>query len=235
MKRMTRMMTVVFLALTLMIIQFHGLYGIEAPTLYLRFGIRIAMLLAAAVGVNRHREQKILVVAFLLTLVSDYFLGYLKAVSPDMDNRKLYGMIGFIAVYLVLNVALQRNFRIGKAEIITAVPFIGIFLGVILALRQYMTGPYLIFGIILGIVLSYTGMTMVSTLYRGYFSRRTAWMIAASGIILFLSDVVVAYAMFHPDYNVYIPWKENTIWLTYMIGWLLLLFVTVEDRILIRE
>lgn len=235
MKRSTRILTVVFLVLTLMILQFHSLYGIEAPTLFLRFGVRIALLLATAVGVNKHKEQKILVLAFLLTVVSDYFFVYLKAVDPDMVNRKLFGMIGFIAVYLVLIVAFQRNFRIGKAEIITALPFVGSFLGVMIALRQYMTGLYLIFAVILGAVLVYAGMTMVATLYRGFFNRRTAWLIALSGCILFISDIIVAYSMFHPEYNNFILWKDNTIWLTYMIGWLMLLFVAVEDRILIRE
>lgn len=235
MKRMTRILTVVFLGLTLMIIQFHGLYEIETPTLYLRYGVRIVMLLAAAVGVNRYKEQKILVFAFLLTIVSDYFFQYLRAVDPDMVNRKLFGIIGFIAVYLVLTAAFQRNFRIGKAEIITALPFVGIFTGVMVALRQYMTGLYLIFAIVLGVVLSYTGMTMVSTLYRGYFNRKTAWLIALSGCILFFSDLIVAYSIFHPEYNMFILWKDNTIWLTYMIGWLLLLFVTTEDRILTSD
>lgn len=231
MNRMDRIVSMVFIVLTLLIVQFHGLYGIESPTLYLKFGVRMAMFLAAAVAVNRHKVQKLIVLAFLMTVVSDYFFLFVKASNPDMSHRLIYGMVGFIAVYVVLIIAFQRNFRLRKAEIVAAVPFVGFFAAVLLALRQYMTGMYLPVGIVLGVVLAYAGMTMVSTLFRGYFRPRTARFIASAGCLLYISDIVVAYSMFHPAYNMYIHWKENTIWVTYMIGWLLLLIVTIEDRI----
>jgi len=70
---------------------------------------------------------------------------------------------------------------------------------------------------------------MVTSLFRGYFTKETAWRIALEGCILFFSDMVVAFAILHPVYREFLLWKENLIWGTYMIG-RMLLSVSAEDR-----
>ncbi len=59
--------------------------------------------------------------------------------------------------------------------------------------------------------------------------------IITAACILFCSDMVVAFSIFHPDYMGFLLWKENFIWGTYMIGWMLLLIVAAEDRLVVQE
>jgi len=224
-----------YLTLTLLILLFTTLYSLESPALYLKFGVRIAMLLTAVVVTKKFSEQWILIPAFLCTIVSDYFFVFLRATDPDLPNRELYGMIGFIAAYLFLIAAFQRNFRIGKKEVFTLIPFVIIFAAVLVLLLDYAVGFMFWAAIVLGIVLCFTGMTMVSTLYRGYFQKSAAWMIASAGSVLFLSDMVVAFSIFHPYFKQFLLWKENLIWGTYMLGWILLLMIAGEASLLVKE
>lgn len=226
-----RIILATYLPLTVLILLFTTLYALGDPALYLKFGVRVAMLLTVIFIRKNCSEQNILVPAFLCTVFSDYFFSLVRATNPGFANRDLYGMLGFVMAYLFLIIAFQRNFRFGKKEIITLIPFVIVFAFVMTTLAQYAVGVMFWAAIVLGIVLCYTGMTMVSTLYRGYFRKRTAWMIAISGCILFLSDAVVAFAIFHPDFRGFLLWKENLVWGTYMLGWILLLMITAENEI----
>ena len=144
-------------------------------------------------------------------------------------------MLGFIMVYLFLIAVFQRNFTFGKREIITLIPFVVIFGLVLAALAKYAIGFMFWVAIALGIVLCYTGLTMVACLFRGYFNMKIAWRIALAGCILFLSDMVVAFSIFHPAYQEFLLWKENLVWGTYMVGWMLLLSVIAEDQLLAKQ
>ena len=141
-------------------------------------------------------------------------------------------MLGFIIAYFFLVAAFQKNFSFGRKEIITLIPFVMFFSLVLVILAKYAVGFMFWAAVILGGVLCYTGMTMVASLYRGYFSKGTAWRIAIAGCILFISDMVVAFSIFHPAFQEFLLWKELTIWGTYMIGWSLILSVSVEERLL---
>lgn len=227
-----RILVVTYLTLTLLILLFTTRYALESPALYLKFGVRVAMFLTAVLIKKNYREQKILVLAFLCTVISDYFFVLLRATNPDLVNRDLYGMLGFIMAYLFLTAGFQRNFRFGKNEMLTLIPFVIVFGLVFAALARYAVGIMFWAAVILGIVLCYTGMTMVASLFRGYFRREAAWCIAFAGCILFISDTVVAFALFHPTSREFVLWRDNLIWGTYMIGWTLLLRVTAEKRLL---
>jgi len=228
-----RFLIATYTSLTLMILLFTTLYSLESPAQYLRFGVRVAMLLTALVIQKNCREQKILALAFLCTVISDYFFVLLRVSDPDFVNREMYGMLGFILAYIFLIAAFQRNFRFGKKEIVILIPFVMIFGLVLSALAKYAVGLMFWAAIFLGIVLCYSGMTMVSSLFRGYFNKGAAWRIAIAGSVLFFSDMVVAFSIFHPEYKEFLLWKENLIWGTYMIGWTLLLSVAADERLLV--
>ncbi len=230
-----RFLIATYTTLTSLILIFSVLYSIEGPAQFLKFGVRVSMLLTVLFVYKKYREQKILVIAFLFTLISDYFFILLRVTDEDFVNREMYGMLGFVLAYLFLIAAFQRNFRIGKKEIIALIPFVIIFTLVLVVLAKYAVGAMFWAAIVLGVVLCYSGMTMVASLFRGYFSRGAAWRIAIAGCILFLSDMVVAFSIFHPDYQGFLLWKELTIWGTYMIGWSLVLSVSVEDRLLKKQ
>lgn len=228
-----RFLIATYITLTLMILLFTTLYSLESPAQYLRFGVRVVMLFTVFTIHKHFREQIILVLAFLCTVISDYFFVLLRVSDPDFVNREMYGMLGFILAYIFLIAAFQRNFRFGKKEIIILIPFVTIFGLVLSALAKYAVGFMFWAAIFLGIVLCYSGMTMVSSLFRGYFNKGAAWRIAIAGIVLFFSDMVVAFSIFHPEYKEFLLWKENLIWGTYMIGWTLLLSVAADERLLV--
>lgn len=227
-----RIIIATYTTLTLLILLFTTLYSLDSSAQYLRFGVRVAMFLTVVLIKKNYWEQKILIPAFFCTVISDYFFVFLRATNPDFVNREMYGMLGFILAYIFLIASFQRNFRFGKKEVITLIPFIIIFVLVLVGLMKYAVGFMFWAAIILGVVLCYTGMIMVSSLFRGYFSRGTAWRIAIAGSILFLSDMVVAFSIFHPDFMGFLLWKENLIWGTYMLGWTLLLSVAAEEHLL---
>ena len=231
-RNIRRLLFVIYGALTALILVFTVLYGIGAPAQYLKFGVRLSMLLTLILLKKKYLAQRLLVPAFVCTVISDYFFVLLRVLNPDFANRNIYGMLGFILAYLFLIAAFQKNVRFGKMELLTLVPFVLIFSLVLWALARYAEGLMFWAAIFLGIVLSYAGMTMVATVYRGYFRKEAAWRIALSGCILFASDMVVAFSIFHPEFQGYILWKENLIWTTYMAGWLLLLTVAPDEQLL---
>lgn len=235
MKNLDRIVALTYLSLTAMIMLFTTLYALEPPAQYLKFAVRLAMLATVIALHKSEKSQYLLIPAFFCTVISDYFFVYLRAVNPGLVNRELYGMLGFVLAYLFLIMAFQSKGRLGKSERFTLLPFVLIF-GVVLALlAKYAVGFMFWAAVFLGVVLCYAGMTMVSALYRGKFSRKVAWRIAIAGCVLFLSDMVVAFSIFHPDYKGFILWKENLIWGTYMLGWALLLSVAAEERLLARS
>lgn len=235
MKNSQRILLSVYLPLTVLILLFRMLYQNGAPALYLMFAVRVTMYLSVVVMLKRYKEQKLIVLAFLFTVISDYYFVYAKTLAQSINNSEFYGMLGFIVAYLCLIAAFNRNFKIGKAELITSIPFVGIFTYVFLSLQQYAKGFMYPAAIITGIVLCFAGITMVSTMYRGYFSKKSAWLIALAGCLMFISDMFVAYSIFHPDFKEFILWKENLIWGTYVPAWTFLMMVVAEDQIYVER
>jgi len=90
-------------------ISVYAYYAFEAPALYLKFGVRIAMFLTAVIIWKKYREQKIIVLAFFCTVVSGFYFSFVRAIDSNLVNRDLYGMIGFILAYLFLVAAFQGN------------------------------------------------------------------------------------------------------------------------------
>ena len=235
MSNSNRIILATYLPLTLLILLFTTLYALESQALYLKFGVRVAMFLTVLILNKRIWTQRILIFAFLCTLLSDYFFVLLRATNPDFPNRELYGMVGFIVAYLFLIAAFQRHLSFGKREVLTLLPFVVVFGIVLSLLAKHAVGFMFVAAVILGVVLCYTGMTMVSTLYRGYFTKSAAWLIAISGCVLFFSDMVVAFSIFHPAFKPFLLWKENLIWGTYMLGWILLLIIAGEEKLTLNS
>ncbi len=235
MKNAQRILLTVYLPLTMLILWFQALYRDTPPALYLMFAVRVTMVLTVAGMQKAHKEQWILALAFLCTLFSDYYFELTRTFAQPVANSTLYGMLGFIAAYLCLIAAFNRNFRIGKAELLTAIPFVGIFTYVFLNLKQYAKGVMYPAAIVIGIVLCAAAVTMVATLYRGYFTIKMAWLIALAGCLLFISDMFVAYSIFHPDFQKFILLKENIVWGTYVPAWTFFMIVASEDTLYASE
>lgn len=235
MNKTQRILLAVFLPFTVFSHFFTVLYQDTDPVLYFKFALRIIMLLVVILLMKRTREHLFLMLAFASSVASDYFLVLALSFDYEIPNRELLGMLGFVVAYLFLIAAFSRHFRPGKLELITILPFAATFTFVFLQLRQYASGFMFYAAILLGVVLCIFGMIMVSTLYSGQYSKKAAWFIALGGIIAFISDMVVAYSIFHPQFKGFIEWKENFIWATYMIAWTFFLVVAAADRLYASE
>lgn len=225
-----RILFAIYLPLTALIQIFNALYQFDSPALYLKFFVRVIMLISFLTLVKKNREHILILLAFIFSVISDYYFVFTNTLENTISNSQLYGMLGFVVSYLFLIAAFTRNFRFGKKEFISLLPFVSIFAYVILSIRQYAEGFMFAAAILVGIILSITGMTMISTLFRGYYSKKIAWLVAISGCLEIICDVFVAFSIFHPDFNRFILWKENVIWSTYMIAWTLLLIVVADEQ-----
>lgn len=225
-----RTLLATYLPFTFLILIFQKLYQDQPPALYLMFGVRLAMVFTVLFMSRKQKEHGSLILAFLCSLISDFFFVYLKARGWADPNRELYGMLGFIAAYLFFILAFNKNFSMKKREWLTVLPFAAIFLFVFSQLYTFAQGVMFPAAIVIGVVLCFTAMTMVATLYRGYFSKKAAWFIAVAGCIIFLSDMVVAYSIFYPPWKEFVLWKENVIWITYVPGWTLLMVFLSESK-----
>jgi len=228
-KNSERILLAVYLTLTLVIILFDIRYQDSNPALYITFAVRVSMFITVLAIRKRYLEQKLIALAFAFTVISDYYFIFVNTYDKDILNSQLFGMIGFIGAYLCLILTFSRNFRIGRTELITNAPFFVIFAFLFLSLQQYAEGFMYPAGIVLGTILCIFGMTMVSTLFRGHFSRKAAWLIAIAGCMIFFSDLFVALALYHPDFKVFILWREIVVVATYVPAWTLLMLVASEE------
>jgi hypothetical protein len=173
--------------------------------------------------------------SFLFLVIADFFLVF----ANTIDNWKIdfspFGAAGFLFAYLCLIVAYQKKFKVGKEEISTALPILIIFVYVVMSLKPYVKGFMLLGALIFGAVLCYMTWTSICTIFRKYFNPEITWLIAFSGILMFICDIGVAFSRFHPLYSkIYVPWLANLIWATYIPGWTLLAVIISEENLLIH-
>ncbi len=230
MNRIQLFLAILYGLLTLLILLCHLIFGKGWPSLVLCFSIRFSMVVAAFLLPSALRERRRLRMAFLFTLVADFFFELMRLLDPAMPHRELYGMMGFLLAYFFLTESFSSQLRVTKREILTLIPFFSVFLLLFRSLSRYARGPMVGGGIAIGLMLSLTAMATVSTLYRGYFSEAAARLIAVAGSLMFCSDLLVAGSIYHPDFKAFRVWKENLIWGTYVPAWTLLLLLLAEDR-----
>lgn len=230
MNRIQVFLAILYGLLTMLILLCHLIFGKGWPSLVLCFSIRCTMVAAALLLPSELRERRRLRIAFLFTLVADFFFVLMRLVDPGLPNRELYGMLGFVLAYFFLTGSVTTRLRVSKRELMTLVPFFSSFLLLFRSLARYARGPMVGGGIAIGLMLSLTATAMVSTLYRGYFSQWAARLIAAAGSLMFASDLLEAGAIYHPALRGFRLWKENLIWGTYVPAWTMLLLLLAEDR-----
>ena len=230
-----RIILATYLPMTAMIMLFNALYHFDAPALYMKFGVRAVMCVTVLFAVNKFFEQKLLVLAFLSSLVSDFFFSVMYHLNPDLPNRDLYGILGFIAAYLFLIAAFNKKASYGKRELLIVAPFAAVFTFFLVILAKYATGFMFFATVTLGVILCFFGLTMVSCYFRRHFTRTVSFGAMLAGIILFGSDMVVALSLFHPDFQGFMLWKENLIWGTYMLGWIIILMIAASDELRINR
>ena len=223
MNQLQEIISIIYTVLTVLIVLSQYLYKENTPTTPLRLITRISMLIFTIYIVSSSDfsflNPFLITMAFLLTVIADFFFA---------AQKSIHGVVFFIFTYITL--FLTFNPTGDFQHKLYLIPFLVIFSGMFFYLRHYEHRKIIQAGaLIFGLSLSAAAWALVTTSYRG-FSPCVSTMTFVSGILLFISDMFVAYSMrFNQKF---ICWLENTIWITYMIGWTLLMLVIADNSIL---
>ncbi|AWK51891.1 hypothetical protein DIC82_13065 [Clostridium beijerinckii] len=228
-----RILLVIYIPITVLILILDNIYPKEDIVFYLKYTIMITLFLSAITMQKKFYEQKTMDLSLFFLVVADFFLVFINTIDNLKLNFSEFGVIGFLFAYICLIVAYQKNFKVGKEEIIIAILIGIIFLYVVISLQPYVKGLMLIGTLIFWSVLCYMTWTSICTIFRRYFNLKSAWLIAISSSLMFICDIGVAFSRFHPLYSkIYVPWLSNVIWATYIPGWTLLVVIISEKNLI---
>lgn len=231
-----RVLMVIYFPMTFLIFIFDNIYPKENMVLYLKYTIMITLFLSAVTMKKKFFEQKVMALSFFFLVIADFFLVFINTINNLNMDLSPFGIIGFLCAYICLIVAYQKNFKLGKMEIVAAIPLVIIFLCVFGLLMPYVKGIMKVGTLIFGAVLSYMTWTSICTIFRNYFTKKSSWLIAISGSLMFICDIGVAISMFYPPFvENHASWLTNIIWTAYIPGWMLLALLICEEKFIIND
>lgn len=221
-----------YLPIMLLVLVMNGMYHDTKPVDYLKVIVSLSLLVVALSIPKKFTEQKTLAAAFFFMLLGDIFL----VIPSTWNNMQIdlspAGIASFMVAYLFVIAATQKNFKLGRVEVLTAIPILGAFLYVVTDLVPYIKGLMFIGVLVFGAVLCYMVWTAVSTVSRKYFIPQVACMMALAGCILFISDIAVAYELYYPLFAEHVPiWINNFVRGTFILGWTILAMVIGEEKL----
>jgi uncharacterized membrane protein YhhN len=207
-----------------------GAIVMDAPDGVLRWlktPVIVLMVVMALAARHRTPTQQIVTGALALSTLGDAFIvGFIDL--PGGASR-LAGIGCFALAYVVLIAAFWRGRpRPDEAPIALVLGVLGGVLCWVLwpTLPAAMQVPVAVFALVIAVM----AWTTCATLGRGRFSLRISVWAATTGVLLFLSDALVALQMFHPAFTPAPLASEVTIRMTYQVGWLLMLLVVQEPK-----
>ncbi|WP_160687746.1 lysoplasmalogenase family protein [Clostridium sp. C2-6-12] len=234
MRNTQRILIAIYFPITVLIFILDNYYPKENMILYLKYTTMITLFLSALTIKKKFMEQKLMALSLFFLVIADFFLVF----SGTIDNLKMnldpFGILGFLCAYICLIVAYNKNFRLRVSEIFVAIPFVILFISLFSLLIPYIYNSVMKIGtIIFGIVLTYMAWTSVCTIFRNYFTKKASWIIAASGCLMFICDVGVAFSKFYPPLaTTNSTWLTNIIWTAYVPGWTLLAVLICEEDLI---
>jgi hypothetical protein len=237
MRNTQRILIAIYFPITVLIFILDNFYPKENMILYLKYTTMITLFLSAITIKKKFFEQKLMALSFFFLVIADFFLVFAGTIENLKINLDPFGIIGFLCAYICLIIAYNKNFRLRRSEILAGVPFSIIFIAVFGLLMPYIYNPVMKVGtLIFGIVLTYMAWTSVCTIFRNYFTKKISWIITASGCLMFICDVGVAFSKFYPIFVMkHTPWLTNIIWIAYVPGWTLLAVLICEENLIITD
>jgi len=231
-----KILLVIYLPLTLAILMFDQIFPGEVLVNYLKYIIMLTLCFVSWRIKKVTPEQKWMAASFIFIPIADFFMIFGANLASRMNldsdglNQVPLGPLGFLCAYLCLIIAFQKNFRLGRADIIAAALITIVCAVFLVSLLPYIDNLLLTGILIFGIVLGYMVWTAVCTLFRGYYKKSLAYVISISASLMFICDLGVAFSNIHPAFAGHFePWMQNIIWGSYLPGWMLLVFVISDD------
>lgn len=236
MNNVQKVLPVIYLPLTLVILLLDHFYAGADPVNFLKYSVMLTLCLAALCIKKETTEQKWMAASLVFIVFADFFMvfgadpaNHINLYSYDL-NRVPFGPIGFLLAYLCLIAAYQKNFKLGRAEVITAIIVTFICACFLVSLLPYLNGILLCGLVVFGIVLEYMVWSAICTIFRGYYKKSLAYIIALSASLMFICDLGVAFSNIYPACaGQFVPWMQNIIWGSYIPGWMLLVFIISDE------
>lgn len=225
-----RVLAAVYVPLTIFIVIADNCFTGYNLVQYVKY-VTIVTLYLAARWVNKiGTEQYLMSLALFCVTVADLFLVFLPAITGF--DYTVIGTAGFAAAYLCLIAANCKNCRIGAGEVISAVLVGGITLAVLASLPLLEMPAWKTAGVVcFAAILACMTWTSICTIFRKYYCIKVACLLAISGMLMFISDLAVAYVHFNLQYTaMYQPWMQNVVWAAYIPAWTLVAVVVCEEN-----
>lgn len=236
MNNIQRLILAIYLTFTLFFVVADNIYSADYLVRAFKWLTVLTIFMAAFSIRKRFNEQKLMTFAALFVVIGDFFLGFGGSIQSLKSLDIPLGMLGYMVSYIILIMALQKNFSISKKNLLAIVPVALVFIPVFLHLSRFVIGPMFAATSVFGLVLCYMCWTSLCCLLRGYFSRKAAWLLALSGSLIFISDLAVAIALFDPLFKGhFIPLLENIIWITFVPAWALILSTVAEENLIVQS
>lgn len=227
----------VYIPVTVSILVFDRLLPASMFVIYIKYLTMFSLFLSAICIRKRTTEQKIMSVSFCFLVIGDFFLVLSSALHISSLQTTLFGGLAFFCAYICLTAAYNKEFKIGRAEITAAIPFIAVLIIIFLLLFPLIKGTLRLGLLIFGLCLSFMAWTAVCTIFRGYYTKKTSFFIAVSAVLMLICDFGAGISFFYPDpSDVFYPWLKTVVWAAYVPGWMLLdVIISEENPIMIQK
>lgn len=217
------------LALTFLASLMHLLGAGNLPTALVEYSSTLLLFLLA-LGAGRTKGVSLPVkLAFFFSLIGDLFLAVLPNLIPGFSGS-LPGMGFFLLAYVALSAAFWKNVGIASGEKRTALILLLLLAGYLTLILPWVEGFMQTALVAFCLVIAFMAWMAVTTLLRGWFTRRASWLIAIGAMSIVISDMIVGLVLFHPVFADPSPWIKILIRFTYTPAWTLFLLMLHEEK-----
>ncbi len=233
-----KILLTIYLPFTFLIILYDNIFPQENMVYYLKYFIIGTLMLSALISKQEypeHHEKKWMALSLVFVFIGDFFLVFLNTIYSIDHNLDKLGVVGFMFAYICLIKAYKTKSKNKSKDLKIAIPVVIAFTFTIVIIKPYLEGFIFLPTLAFTAVIYYMMWNAICTLNRGYYSKKTSWLITISSILMVVCDTGVALSNIYPKYSVtYIPLLKNIIWGSYIPAWTLIV-VIINEKNLYKE
>jgi hypothetical protein len=193
------------------------------------------LFIAAFVIEKLFREQYTFLLAMFFAVSGDFFFTIKLTFSPPENLPLILGTANFLAAYLCLIAAFQKNPRYDRWELFALCPYLITCPSIFLKFGGIITGAAFWGSLAFVFVLCYMAWRSACTIKEGYYSLKSSLLMALSGHLMLISDLAVGIAVFAYGAKGFSPVLENIIWGTFLPAWAIIMCLICEKHLLRRQ
>lgn len=188
--------------------------------------IIISLFIISLMITRKFLIQKLLVYAIFFTAIGDCLF----AVSSSTNNFIGQGLFAFFNAYILLIIVFRQKVLPEKSELLAAFP-VALFTGFYyLYLIPYISPELRPYTLLPAAGLALVCWCGICTILQRVYTKRPAFLFAAAGCLILVSDCAISAGVFLPWYHNN-PWMLNLIWATFISAWTLIAVVTAETKL----